>query len=395
MLIFALMKNKPKVLPSIGIIGGGQLGRMFLQNSYRYGNKVVILENSADSPSGQLTHHFIEGSLKDAAAIRKLADQCDVLTYEIEHINADVLLALEEEGKTIIPSPRILKIIQDKGLQKEFYVQNNIPTSPFKIVHHPSEWADAMKELGGGQFAVKSRTDGYDGKGVFLTDYDTFSSQPEMAPFKDSVVVEKFVDCKKELAVIIAVGQDGEVQSYPAVEMAFDPISNLVTYLFTPAEISVSLEQRARDLAIQSVKAFGGAGLFAVELFLDQSDELYVNEIAPRPHNSGHHTIEGAYTSQFDQLFRVLTGLPLGDTTFREPAVMINLVGPAGGSGAYALGNVEQVLKMSGVYIHLYGKEISKPDRKLGHVTILGSTIEEAKKKADQVKDTLKVALIE
>jgi len=393
-LTFALMKNKPKVLPSIGIVGGGQLGRMFLQNSYRYGNKVVILESSIDSPSGQLTHHFVKGKLTDAEAIRKLSKECDVITYEIEHINADVLLEIEKEGKTVIPSPRILKVIQDKGLQKEFYAENKIPTSPFKIVDHPSEWVEAMKKMGGGKFAVKSRTGGYDGKGVFLTDYDSFLRQPEIAPFKDSVVIEKFVDCKKELSVIIAVGQDGEVVSYPAVEMAFDPISNLVTYLFTPADISMELEHKARDLAVQSVKAFGGAGLFAVELFLDHQDQLFVNEIAPRPHNSGHHTIEGAYTSQFDQLFRILSGLPLGDSTFREPAVMINLVGPVGGSGTYALEGMEQVLEMSGVYIHLYGKGVSKPDRKLGHVTILGKTIEEAKKKADQVKVILKVALL-
>lgn len=388
------MSTQARILPSIGIIGGGQLGRMFLQNSYRYGNKVVILESSEDSPAGQLTHHFVQGGLKDAEAIRVLASQCDVITYEIEHVNTEVLLELEQEGKKVIPSPRILQIIQDKGLQKQFYTDHKIPTSPFRLSDDRQEWLSLMEEMGKGKFAIKSRTGGYDGKGVYLTDYDTLASQSDFTPFDGPVLIEKFVECKKELAVMVAVGQDGEVKSFPAVEMAFDPKSNLVTYLFSPAEIDASIEEKAREMAMQCVQAFDGAGLFAIELFLDFEDNLYVNEIAPRPHNSGHHSIEGAYTSQFDQFFRVLTGIPLGDTTFRQPAVMINLVGPQGGSGTYALQNIDEVLQTSGVYVHLYGKAESKPDRKLGHVTILGDTLEEAKRKADWVHETLQVVLV-
>lgn len=386
--------SKGAKLPSIGIIGGGQLGRMFLQNSSRYGNAVTILENDRDSPAGQLTPHFVKGELKDAEAIRQLAAQCDVLTYEIEHINVDVLLELEQEGKTIIPSPRILQIIQDKGLQKEFYSQNLIPTSPFKLVDHPYQWLDAMKELGGEHFACKSRTGGYDGKGVFLTDIHAISQHPEKIPFEGPVMIEKFVPCKKELAVLVGVSQNGEVAVYPSVDMAFHPISNLVTYLFTPADISSTIEERAQEIAVKTVKSFGGAGLFAVEFFLDENDQLLVNEIAPRPHNSAHHTIEGAYTSQFDQLFRILTDLPLGDTSFRQAAVMINLVGPENGSGEYFLSELDEVSKIPGVYIHMYGKAISKPHRKLGHVTVVGDTIQEAREKADFVESTLKVQVI-
>ncbi len=388
------MENKASRLPVIGIIGGGQLGRMFLQNSTRYGNKVVILEDDSESPAGQLTHHFIQGSLKDAQAIRKLAEQCDVLTYEIEHINSDVLVELEAAGKKIIPSPGILKTIQDKGLQKEFYAAYQIPTSPFRLVSQPSEWLSAMQAMGGGKFAAKSRTGGYDGKGVFLTDSDTIERDPSVIPFDGPVMIEKFVACKKELAVLVAVAQDGSTAAYPSVDMAFHPVSNLVTYLFTPADIDAELEQKAQELAVQTVKSFGGAGLFAVEFFLDFEDNLWVNEIAPRPHNSAHHTIEGSYTSQFDQLFRILTDLPLGNTTFRQPAVMINLTGPENGSGEYALANTDEVLSLPGVYVHMYGKADSKPHRKLGHVTVVGDTIEDAREKADFVQSTLKVVIV-
>jgi len=388
------MVKKAAQLPSIGIIGGGQLGRMFLQNSSRYGNPVYILEDDENAPAAQLTHHFIKGSLQDAEAIRALAEKCDILTYEIEHINTGVLLALEQEGKTIIPSPRILQTIQDKGLQKLFYREHRIPTADFRLVNSPEEWLSAMQEMGGGKFAAKSRKGGYDGKGVFLTDLDSIAADPSVIPFDGPVMIEKFIPCKKELAVLVAVGRDGDTKVYPSVDMAFHPVSNLVIYLFTPSDIPLQIEQAAQELALQTVKAFGGAGLFAVEFFLDQQDQLWVNEIAPRPHNSAHHTIEGCYTSQFDQLFRILTGLPLGATTFRQPAVMLNLVGPENGSGAYALEGIEEAASTAGVYIHLYGKQTSKPHRKLGHVTVVADTLEAARSKADYIDSILRVAII-
>jgi 5-(carboxyamino)imidazole ribonucleotide synthase len=388
------MIQKSKPLPSIGMIGGGQLGRMFLQNSSRYGNKVVILENDPQSPAGVLAHHFIKGNIKDAQAINALAQECDVISYEIEHINVDVLLELEAQGKKIIPSPQILKIIQDKGLQKQFYQTNNIPTAPFRLVNHPSEWIVAMKELGGTHFAAKSRTGGYDGKGVFLTDIHSVEKKPLIIPFEGGVMIEKFITCQKELAVLVAIGQDGSHAVYPSVDMAFHPVSNLVTYLFTPSDIDTSLEARVQELALKTAQSFGGAGLFAVEFFLDNDNELFVNEIAPRPHNSAHHTIEGSYTSQFDQMFRILVGLPLGSTTFRDAAVMINLVGPEEGEGAYYLENLEEILEIEGVYIHMYGKTTSKPHRKLGHATIINDSIKKAKEIADFIESTLKVKII-
>ncbi|HUH73389.1 MAG TPA: 5-(carboxyamino)imidazole ribonucleotide synthase [Chitinophagales bacterium] len=388
------MIQKSKQLPSIGLIGGGQLGRMFLQNSSRYGNKVVILENDPQSPAGVLTNHFIEGNIKDAQAIKTLAEECDVISYEIEHINVDALFELEAQGKKVIPSANILKTIQDKGLQKQFYHSNDIPTAPFRLVNQPNEWVAAMEELGGTHFAAKSRTGGYDGKGVLLTDIETVKNDPSIIPFEDGVMIEKFIPCQKELAVLVAIGQDGSHAVYPSVDMAFHPISNLVTYLFTPADINVDLEKRVQELALKTVQAFGGAGLFAVEFFLDNEQKLWVNEIAPRPHNSAHHTIEGSYTSQFDQMFRILAGLPLGSTTFRQAAVMVNLVGPEDGEGDYYLDKIEEVLEIEGVYIHMYGKITSKPHRKLGHVTIINDSIEKAREIADFVESTLKVKII-
>lgn len=376
------------------MIGGGQLGRMFLQNAANYGAKVVVLENESDAPAVQLTHDYIQGSIKDPLAIRKLAAQCDVLTYEIEHIHSDVLLELKAEGHTIIPDPAILKIIQDKGSQKLFYTQNNIPTAPYKLVNHPSEWSDAMQELGGGRFAAKATTGGYDGKGVFLTDIQWVVENAESIPFQGPTVIEQFIPCKKEIAVLVAVGQDGQAVVYPAVDMAFHPVSNLVTYLFTPAEIDEAIEQKAEALALKTIKALGGAGLFAVEMFLTEDDDLLINEIAPRPHNSAHHTIEGSYTSQFDQLLRVLMGWPLGSTAFHQAAVMINLVGPEGGEGEYYLKNIEKATALEGVYVHLYGKKTSKPHRKLGHITIVAPTLDAAKQKAEQVQEWVTVDLI-
>lgn len=388
------MIQQSKQIPTIGIIGGGQLGRMFLQNSTRYGNQVVILENDPQSPAGVLSHQFIKGSLMDASAIKALAEKSDVITYEIEHVNVEALFEIEAQGKKVIPSPNILKIIQDKGLQKQFYKDNHIPTSPFRLVTQPSEWLAAMNELGGTHFAAKSRTGGYDGKGVFLTDILAIENDLSIIPFKEGVMIEKFIPCEKELAVLVAIGQDGSHAVYPSVDMAFHPVSNLVTYLFTPADIDVNLENRVQALALKTVQAFGGAGLFAVEFFLDSENELWVNEIAPRPHNSAHHTIEGSFTSQFDQMYRVLAGLPLGSTTFKQSAVMINLVGPEGSEGDYFLENLEEVLTIEGVYLHMYGKAISKPHRKLGHVTITNESITKAREIADFVESTLKVKII-
>lgn len=378
----------------VGIIGGGQLGRMFIENAAQYGLEISILENDPDSPAAQLCNKFVLGSIKSADDIRKFAEHCDVLTYEIEHIHADVLLELEEKGKLVIPSARILKTIQDKGLQKQFYQENNIPTSPFTLVNSPEEWLSAMKKIGGGRFAAKSRTGGYDGKGVAIVDTDFIEQNPSQIPFVGATLLEKFIDCKKELAVLVAIGQNGEVKTYPCVDMAFHPVSNLVTYLFTPAEISQEIELKAQELALKTVTALKGPGLFAVEFFLDHNDELWVNEMAPRPHNSAHHTIEAAYTSQFDQLLRILMNWPLGDTNFHSAGVMLNLTGPTEGEGPYQLEALDQILSIPGCYVHLYGKTNSKPHRKLGHITIIDKNINNAKEKAEKVEKIIKISVI-
>lgn len=379
----------------IGIIGGGQLGRMFIQNASRLGVEVHILDRSAEDPAALLAQKHIQGALTDAAAIRKLAEHADVLTYEIEHINTEVLHELEAEGKKIIPSPSILSMIQDKGLQKQFYQQNNIPTAPFVVVNQPSEWEAAISSLNTEKVAAKACKGGYDGKGVLLTTLEWVKNNPSEIPFEGPTMIESFIPCKKELAVMVARGIDGATAVYPAVDMEFDPKSNLVTYLYSPADISAATEAKAATIALDIVKALDGPGIFAVEFFLDFNDQLWVNEIAPRPHNSAHHTIEGFYTSQYDQLLRVLLGLPLGSTAQKMPSVMVNLVGPRSGEGNYYIKNLDFLCQQEGVYLHLYGKKTSKPDRKLGHITITRPTLEEARYMANAIREKVSVGIVE
>lgn len=389
-----MQNNKNPLSKKIGIIGGGQLGRMFIQNASRLGVEVHILDRSAEDPAALLAQKHIQGVLTDATAIRKLAEQADVLTYEIEHINTEVLHELEAEGKLIIPAPAILSMIQDKGLQKQFYRQHNIPTAPFVVVNKPSEWEAAISDLKTEKVAAKACKGGYDGKGVFLTTLDWVKNHPSEIPFDGPTMIESFVPCKKELAVMVARGIDGSTAVYPAVDMEFDPKSNLVTYLFSPAEIPANIEANTAAIALDIVKALDGPGIFAVEFFLDFNDQLWVNEIAPRPHNSAHHTIEGFYTSQYDQLLRVLLGLPLGSTAQKMPSVMINLVGPRDGEGDYYIKNLDFLCQQEGVYLHLYGKKSSKPDRKLGHITITRPTLEAARALADDIRKNVEVGIV-
>lgn len=380
--------------PRIGIIGGGQLGRMFIENAARYPVDVVILEDDPHSPAAQLTPHFIQGQLKDEKAIRALAAACDVVTYEIEHINADALVSLQNEGHLIIPFPQALKIIQDKGAQKQFYQDNDIPTSPFRLVNQPEGWLAAMESLGGEKFAVKSRKGGYDGKGVLLTDIHAVKNTDIAQTFQGGVMIEQFIPCRKEIAVLVAIGQNGEKAVYPAVDMEFHPLSNLVTYLFTPADIDSTTEASAQEIALRTVSALKSPGLFAVEFFLDYDGRLWVNEMAPRPHNSAHHTIEACETSQFDQLLRVVMGWPLGSTRFHKAGVMINLTGPEDGTGSYRLAGMEEALATEGFHVHMYGKARSKPHRKLGHLTVTDTNIETAKAKANSIREQVRVKIL-
>lgn len=371
--------------PKIGIIGGGQLGRMMIEESLRLNVEFTVLENTNDCPCYGLANQFIEGSLYDETKIRTLSEATDVMTFEIEHINTEALLALEKEGKTIIPSPKVLQIIQDKGLQKQFYIDNNIPTSPFILVNDANEWPEAVAQLGTAKFVAKTRKDGYDGKGVAILNSAAFLNGEEAVPFQTPCILEAFIPCEKEIAIIVAKDAYNNIVAYDPIEMEFDPIANLVTFLFAPAQLTEAVANKAKKMAMELVSCLNSPGLFAVEMFVSSNNEILVNEIAPRPHNSGHHTIEACYTSQYEQLVRILLGLPVGSPGILKPAAMINLLGPSHFSGKYALDNWSEISAIEGVYIHLYGKKESKPIRKMGHITLLANTVDELKAKADKV----------
>lgn len=376
---------------TIGIIGGGQLGRMFIENALKMNVRCAVLENDENCPAALVAHHFLKGALTDEAAIRQLAAVSDVLTYEIEHINTEALLKLEAEGKKIIPSPRILQIIHDKGLQKQFYRNNGIPTADFRLVNRPEEWLFAAESMGVDRFAAKLCKGGYDGKGVALLSTAQLREGKAAIPFDAPAMIEAFVDCEKELSVIVARGLDGSTVSFPVVEMEFDPVANLVTFLFSPAEVEHHIEEQAQQIAMDAITKLNGYGLFAVEMMLDKQGNILVNEIAPRPHNSGHQTIEGNFSSQYDQLLRVLLELPLGSTDVILPSAMINVLGGEGFSGTYQMEGIEKIMSLPGVYVHLYEKKESRPMRKLGHITVLADTVKDVKEKANFVRNTVKI----
>lgn len=380
--------NQNPLNKKIGIIGGGQLGRMMIEETLRYNFTINTLD-AAGSPCEGLSSKHITGSLKDASAIRALAQISNVLTYEIEHINIDVLFELEKEGMEIIPSPRILHIIQDKGLQKQFFEQHNLPTGKFKLVETEADWLQAIDELGGEKLVAKTRKEGYDGKGVAIFSTTELKQDISKRAFSEHALIEVFVPCQTELSVMVARDKDGNIETWPVVDMEFDPIANLVTYLNCPAQVPDAIAKQAQDIALRTIAALDGVGVFAVELLLGVDGYIYVNEVAPRPHNSGHHTIEACYTSQFEQLVRICAGLPLGSTQLLQPAVMMNLLGGKGFSGPYRLQGLEEASAIEGVYIHLYGKTESKPMRKMGHVSITANTLEEAKNKAKRVHELL------
>lgn len=380
--------NQNPLRKKIGIIGGGQLGRMMIEETLRYNFTINTLD-AAGSPCEGLSATHIKGSLKDATAIRELANISDVLTYEIEHIHIDVLFELENEGVEIIPSPRILHIIQDKGLQKQFFEQHQLPTGKFKLVETEADWLEAIHSLGGTKLVAKTRKEGYDGKGVSIFNVSELTNNIEKRAFTEHALIEEFIPCQTELSVMVARDKAGNIKTWPVVDMEFDPVANLVTYLNCPAQITDDIAQQAQDIALRTITALNGVGVFAVELLLGMDGKIYVNEVAPRPHNSGHHTIEACYTSQFEQLVRICAGLPLGSTQLIQPAVMLNLLGGKDFSGSYRLQGLEEASAIEGVYVHLYGKTESKPMRKMGHVTITANTLAEAKNKAKRVHDLL------
>jgi 5-(carboxyamino)imidazole ribonucleotide synthase len=367
-----------------GVLGGGQLGRMLIQEAMNYDVRIYAMDKSKDSPCGHLAYDFTLGDITDYEAVLNFGRDKDIITVEIENVNVDALEQLEKEGVEVFPQPRVLRLIRDKGLQKQFYIDNNIPTAPFELIKDRQGLNNCSFTF---PFIQKMRTGGYDGKGV-----QRISSEKDVEiGFDAPSLAEKTIDFDKELSVIVARNKNGETKTYPLVECEFSSKLNLVEFLFSPASVLKSVEEAAQDLAVKVVEDLDMVGLLAVELFLTKEGELLVNEVAPRTHNSGHHTIECNDVSQFEQHLRAVLNLPLGSTEQKSPGVMVNLLGEAGYNGLAIYGGIESVMNKKGVNIHLYGKAETKPYRKMGHATITDDSIEGAKVKARWVQKELKI----
>ncbi len=368
----------------IGILGGGQLGRMLLQQAANYTVETYVLENDEQCPAAHLCHHFVKGDIKDFDTVYNFGKGLDALTIEIEAVNVEALEKLESEGIRIYPRPSAIKTIKNKILQKRFYEENNIPTPEFKLTFNTADlqnhldFLPAVHKLGEG---------GYDGKGVqVLLDQKDFDKA-----FNEPSILEKMVKIKKEIAVIVAINDKGETVIFPPAEMVFDPVLNLLDYQLSPAKLDDKVLWKAEAIAISVVKHFESAGLFAVELFVDFDDDVLVNEIAPRVHNSGHHTIEANYSSQYDTLWRIMLGYPFGNTDAILPSAIVNILGADGFSGEAKYDGLDEILGMDNVFVHLYGKSHTKPGRKMGHVTIVHKDYQDLTYKANKIKHTLKV----
>ncbi len=373
-----------KALPSIGLLGGGQLGRMLLQAAIDLDIKVSCLDPDAEAPCHELAHFFKHGSFQEYDAVYQFGKHFEVISIEIEHVNIEALEQLEKEGKLVFPQPHILRMIQDKRLQKQFFHDHGFPTAPFVLTENQ---ADIAKHEGFLPAFHKLGKGGYDGKGVQRI--TTLADQPK--GFNAPGLLEKAVDFEKELAVIVARNPKGEIKAFPAVEMVFHPEHNLVDFLFSPAAISDEIANKAEKLAIALIDKMGLVGVLAVELFLTAEGEILINEVAPRPHNSGHQTIRGNETSQYEQHLRAIAGLPLGSTKAKGVSGMLNLLGADGFNGLAKYDGLDEALAIPGVYPFLYGKKMTKPFRKMGHVTILGNTKEEIIEKSEQVKSLIRV----
>jgi 5-(carboxyamino)imidazole ribonucleotide synthase len=368
----------------VGILGGGQLGRMLLQAAANYPVETFILENDIGCPSAHLCHHFIKGDISDYETVLQFGRLVDILTIEIEAVNTTALTQLEKEGVVVIPSPAAINIIRNKIRQKDFYSQLQIPTA----AHHITTNRDDIKNLAHFLPAVhKLGEGGYDGKGVQII--ETLDDIEKA--FDTASVLEKLIPVKKELAIIVAMSRNGKSAIYPAVEMVFDPVLNLLDFQICPADLSDQVLWKAEAIALQVVKGLQSPGLFAVELFVDKFDNVWVNETAPRVHNSGHHTIEAHYTSQFDMLWRILLDFPLGNTKQIISSGMVNIVGAEGHQGYAVYEGLSDVLQMENAFIHLYGKKETKPGRKMGHVTLLSSNRQDIFFGANKIKHLLQV----
>ncbi|MDX5584237.1 MAG: 5-(carboxyamino)imidazole ribonucleotide synthase [Aureibaculum sp.] len=372
----------------LGILGGGQLGKMLLAETQKFDIYTCVLDAAKDAPCAAICNEYYQGSLLDYDTVYKFGKKVDTLTVEIENVNVDALEKLEKEGVNVYPSSRTLRIIQNKATQKLFYTDHNIPTAPFSRFTDTHEISTAIKnETLTFPFVWKKARFGYDGTGVkIIKSYNDLENLPNV-----ECIVEELIDFKNELAVIVARNVNGDLKTYPVVEMEFHSDANQVEYVICPARISEEIAKKAEIIALKTSEAFKHVGILAVELFLTHKDEILVNEVAPRTHNSGHYSIESSYTNQFEQHIRSILNLPLGYTASKVGGVMVNLVGEEGFTGEVIYENIETILKMEGVTPHIYGKKITKPFRKMGHVTIAHKNVNIARQIAEKVKNTIRV----
>ncbi|MAB31031.1 MAG: 5-(carboxyamino)imidazole ribonucleotide synthase [Formosa sp.] len=372
----------------LGILGGGQLGKMMLYNTRKFDINTSVLDPNNEAPSRLACNHFVQGDLMDFETVFNFGKKVDTLTIEIENVNVEALKALEKKGVKVYPDSNTLATIQNKAEQKRFYIKHQLPTAAFKAYNNKSTLEMAVSEnVQSLPFVWKSARFGYDGNGVkIIRKHSDLDQLPN-----GECIAEDLIPFKNELAVIVARNPKGEIKSYPVVEMEFHPEANQVEYVLCPARIPESVAKKATDVALKTAAAFQHVGLLAVEMFLTQNDDILINEVAPRPHNSGHQTIEASQTSQFEQHLRAILNLPLGSTKNKACGVMVNLVGAEGHQGAVVYKNIEAIMALEGVTPHIYGKKMTRPFRKMGHVTIVNSSIEKARKIAQKVKESINV----
>lgn len=368
----------------LGILGGGQLGRMLIQEATNLDVKICIMDKDPDAPASKLAFEFVNEDILDFDAVLRFGQDKDVISVEIENVNIDALEQLESQGKKVFPQPRVLRTIQDKGLQKQFYAKHNIPSAAFHLCEDLADFQSKIKSF---PCVQKLRTGGYDGRGVHILHSNNDLSNAFNAPS----IIEESISFVKEISVIVARNEKGEIAYFPVVECEFNPIANLVEFLFAPAQISEAIEEEAFMIAKKTIEALDMVGLLAVEMFITKNGKVLVNECAPRPHNSGHHTIECNNTSQYGQHLRAILNLPLGSTKLIRHGVMINLLGAEGYQGKVVYENLDLVLQIPGVFVHLYGKTTTKPFRKMGHITAAGRNLSTAIKRAREAQKLITV----
>lgn len=368
----------------LGILGGGQLGRMLIQEAINYNLSTYVLDPDPDAPCKNIANKFECGAITDFDTVYNFGKKVDIITIEIEKVNIEALEQLEKEGKMVFPQARVIRLIQDKGIQKQFFKENGIPTAPFQLVNHKDELRHSNFSF---PYILKQRKDGYDGKGVMkmnsLADIENAFDSPSL--------IEELINFDKEVAIIVSRNANGDMKTFPMVEMEFNAEANLVEFLISPSTYPEDIQHKAEQIALKIALALNITGILAVEMFVTRNGEILVNELAPRPHNSGHQTIEGNYVSQFEQHLRAIFNLPLGDTRSISNAVMINLLGEKDHNGQAIYEGLEKIMAIDGVYVHLYGKKYTKPFRKMGHVTVVDQNRDHAIEKARFVQQTLKV----